>query len=242
VQFEKNDNKKPSLIKSIIEESKKLRAERGEDFFSEKRKESIPFDPSLAEKKITAQIHSPAESEISKENYKSLRESHLKLTSLISDNEKKIFDENNQVLQTKKARSKCIHLYVDEKIEHFLKAESEKSETKWGLRKNAGLGNLIQKFIMNFIELKKREERQLVRVKKVITEFQVHLVEFKKFSAMPGEFLKAEEANKKMRTLSNDLNILLSLLEFEEGALKNIITNDEFKWIEFILKWKKILG
>lgn len=220
-------------IKSLIRDSKKIRSERGEDFFSNKKS----IEP-IEHSKITAQIHSPVESEISKENYKSLRESHLKLTSLISDNEKKIFDENHQVFPSKKTRSKCIHLYVDEKIEQFLKAESQKAETKWGLRKNAGLGNLIQKFIMNFIELKKREERQLVRVKKVITEFQVHLVEFKKFSSSPGEFLKAEEVNKKMKTLSNDLNILLALLEFEDGALKNILTNDEFKWIEFILKWK----
>jgi hypothetical protein len=131
-----------------------------------------------------------------------------------------------------------IHLYVDEKIEHFLKAESEKAETKWGLRKNAGLGNLIQKFILNFIELKKREERQLKRVKKVITEFQIHIVEFKKYSASSGEFLKAEEVNKKMKILSNDLNILLSLLEFEEGALKSSLTDDEFKWMDLILRWR----
>jgi hypothetical protein len=37
VQFVKSDIKKPSLIKSVIEESKRLRAERGEDFYSEKK-------------------------------------------------------------------------------------------------------------------------------------------------------------------------------------------------------------
>ena len=40
---------------------------------------------------------------------------------------------------------------IDEKIEHFLKTESELAVTKWGLRKNAGFGSLIQKFITNFM-------------------------------------------------------------------------------------------
>jgi hypothetical protein len=79
---------------------------------------------------------------------------------------------------------------------------------------------LIQKFILNFIELKKREERQLKKVKKIIDEFRESLVEFKKNTSDPDDYLKAERANQKMKALSSDLMILLSLLEFEDESLK----------------------
>jgi glucan-binding YG repeat protein len=228
VEQEKIEKKTSSLIKAVIAESKKIREERGEDLFSNRKTEP---------EKLTSQIQISSDKTMSNEvDFKNLRDSHSKLANLIADNEKKNFDKNDQVLPVKKARSKSVHLYIDEKIEHFLKAESEKSDTKWGLRKNAGLGNLIQKFILNFIELKKREERQLKRVKKVIAEFQIHIVEFKKYSGIDPN--KAEEANQKMKTLSNDLNILLALLEFEEGAMKTSLGNDSDSWLYFILKWK----
>ncbi len=231
MEQQKVQNKNSGLLKSVIAESKKIRSERGEDFFANKKE--------VVSAQVTTQIQTRSENVISnEEDFNNLRKSHAKLSTFISEYDQKIFDQSSQVFLTKKTRSKSIHLYIDEKIEHFLKAESEKAETKWGLRKNAGLGNLIQKFILNFIELKKREERQLKRVKKVIDEFQIHLVEFKKYSASAGEFLKAEEANKKMKTLSNDLNILLSVLEFEEGALKNCLSDDQYRWVEFILRWK----
>ena len=219
-------------LKSLIKESKKIRANRGEDFFTNKK------EASEVRALLTAKIQTPSsESVITKEReLKNLRDSHFKLSSLIADNEKKIFDKTSPVFPTKKTRSKSIHLYVDDKIEHFLKTESEKAHTKWGLRKNAGLGNLIQKFILNFIELKKREERQLKRIHKVINEFQLHLVDFKKYSGI--DLISAEEANKKMKVLSNDLNILLTLLEFEDGALKDCLNSDEIDWIEFIMRWK----
>jgi hypothetical protein len=88
-----------------------------------------------------------------------------------------------------------------EKIEHFLTTESEKAETKWGLRKNAGLGSLIQKFIGNFIELKKREEKQLKHIKKIIDDFRSNLVEFKKFTGNPNDYQSAERSNQKMKAL-----------------------------------------
>lgn len=229
-------NRQNSALKSLISESKKIRSERGEDFFANKKIEAEKLTtqiPLSSEAKETSKDTSNAELE-------KIRQSHALLSTFVSEYDQKIFDQDARVLNTKKTRSKSIHLYIDEKIEHFLKSESQKAETKWGLRKNAGLGNLIQKFILNFIELKKREERQLKRVKKVIDEFQVHLVEFKKYSPSPLEVQKAEIANQKMKTLSNDLNILLSLLEFEEGALKSCLNNDQFRWMEFVLKWKKI--
>ena len=69
-----------------------------------------------------------------------------------------------------------------------------------------------------------------------MAEFQIHILEFKKYSGV--ESGKAEEAKQKMKTLSNDLNILLALLEFEDGALKTCLNDDQNKWTDFILKWK----
>jgi hypothetical protein len=157
---------------------------------------------------------------------------------MIAINDEKIFDNSARVLSTKKTRSKSIHLYVDEKIEHFLKMESEKAQTHWELRKNAGLGNLIQKFILNFIEIKKREELQLMRLRKVIDDFKAQLVFFKKHSSDFTAVYKAEETNNKMKVLSNDLRILLSVLELSDADLKHLFNREEFEWINFILRWK----
>jgi hypothetical protein len=231
MEQEKVENRGSSLLKSVIEESRKIRANRGEDFYSPKK---------VVEN--TSKIHSIAEENsqnINPENdFRTLRDSHVKLAHLIVDYDKKNFDKNNQVSTSQKSRSKSVHLYIDEKIEHFLNTESKKVSTKWGLRKNAGLGSLIQKFIENFIELKKREERQLNKVRKVIDDFRSNLVEFKKKSGDPDDYLKAEQVNQKMKILSNDLRILLSLLEFDEGSLKSCLNVDQFVWIDFILNWK----
>ena len=191
MQLEKSENKKPSLIKSVIEESKRLRAERGEDFYSSKKNEAVDADFT------TSKIHSD-EPRKSESDFRSLRESHVKLAHLIVSYDKKIFEENDQVLNAKKPRSKSVHLYIDEKIEHFLKTESERSDTKWGLRKNAGFGSLIQKFITNFIELKKREEKQLKHIKKIINDFRSNLVEFKKSSSNPNDYQITEKSNQKL--------------------------------------------
>lgn len=231
MQIEKSENKKSSLIKSVIEESKKIRAERAErgvDLFREKRSDPKTFE-------VPAQIQKSSKPNL---DYKKVRDSHIKLSHLIVEYDKKFFDKNNQVLEAKKPRSKSVHLYIDENIESFLKAESSKSHTKWGLRKNAGFGSLIQKFIENFIVLKKREEKQLKNVEKIISDFRSNLVEFKKFSSDPSDYQSAENTNQKMKVLSSDLQILLVLLEFEEESLKNCLGDDLYKWVDFITKWK----
>ena len=106
------------------------------------------------------------------------------------------------------------------------------------LRKNAGLGSLIQKFIGNFIELKKREEKQLKHIKKIINDFRSNLVEFKKNSNDPNNYQNTERTNQRMKVLSNDLIILLTLLEFEDESLKSCLGPDLYKWLDFIFKWK----
>jgi hypothetical protein len=224
------NNRGSSLLKSVIEESRKIRADRGEDFFT-------PQNVIESTSKIHSAEDINSKNIIPEKDFKNLRDSHVKLAHLIVDYDKKIFEQNNQVLIPKKARSKSIHLYIDEKIEHFLNAESEKAETKWGLRKNAGLGSLIYKFLENFIELKKREDRQLKKVKKIIDDFRSNLMEFKKNSSDPDDYQNAESANQKMKVLSNDLRILLSLLEFEDDSLKKCLV-DDFNWVDFIIRWK----
>lgn len=228
MEFEKSENKSSSLIKSVIQESKKIRAERGSDLFSEKRS-----DPKTYE--VPAQIQKTKSENL---DYKKVRDSHVKLSHLILEYDNKFSDKNNQVSESKKPRSKSVHLYIDENIESFLKAESSKSHTKWGLRKNAGFGSLIQKFIENFIELKKREEKQLKNIEKIISDFRSNLVEFKKLSSDPNDYRSAENTNQKMKVLSSDLQILLVLLEFEEESLKNCLGDDLYKWVDFITKWK----
>lgn len=232
MEQEKVENRVASLLKSVILESKKIRVNRGEDFFNNKK----ITNEQTTKAGSTSKIH-PQE-DVNHENFKSIRDTHLKLTNFIDDYDKKISDQNNQVSNSKKTRSKSIHLYIDETIEHFLNAESKKAETKWGLRKNAGLGQLIQKFILNFIELKKREERQLKRVKKVIDDFRSNLVEFKNHSASPEEYQRTEQVNQRMKVLSNDLRILLSLLEFEEEELKACLGSEVYSWVSFVVQWK----
>lgn len=232
---EKVENKSSSLIKSVIEESKRFRSIRGEDFYYDKK--NVVVEAEFITSKETSKIHS-GEQNKPDADFKTLRQSHVKLAHLIVSYDKKISEKNNQVSSPKKTRSKSVHLYIDEKLEHFLKTESEKAETKWGLRKNAGFGTLIQKFMGNFIELKKREEKQLKHIKKIIDDFRSNLVEFKKISGDPNDYQKAERSNQRMKLLSNDLIILLSLLEFEDESLKNGLGSDLYTWVDFVVKWK----
>jgi hypothetical protein len=231
VEQEQVKNKTSSLLKSVIAESKKIRTERGEDFFDTKKIVPVNIE------KLTSQIQTPS-GKNSENDYRSLRDSHVKLANIIVQYDKKIFEQNAQVLNPKKARSKSVHLYIDEKIEHFLNIESKKKETHWRLRKNAGLGSLISKFIENFMELKKREEKQLKHIKKIIEDFRSNLVAFKKYSSNANDYLNAESANQKMKAQSSDLQILLSLLEFEDEFLKKCLGTDSYTWVDFIIKWK----
>jgi hypothetical protein len=55
-------------------------------------------------------------------------------------------------------------------------------------------------------------------VRKVINNFRSNLVEFKKFS--------------------NDLRILLSLLEFEGAELQSCLGQEVYQWVGFVVQWK----
>lgn len=54
----------------------------------------------------------------------------------------------------------------------------------------------------------------------------------------PDDYQKAERSNQRMKLLSNDLIILLSLLEFEDESLKNGLGSDLYTWVDFVVKWK----
>lgn len=215
-------------LKNLIEDSKKIRIKRGEDYFSNKKE-------NLCE--VLRIQEESNECNLSRVDFREIRDSHVKLSHLIIEYDKRLVESGVQKLVVKKTRSRSVHLYVDEKIEEFLNVESKKSHTHWGLRKNAGLGSLIKKFILNFIELKERERKQIRNVEKIINEFRENLVEFKKKTSNPDDYIIAEKINQKMKALSNDLLILLSLLEFEDGSMKKCL-GDNFKWLDFIIRWK----
>ena len=229
------NNSKTGLIRALMEDSKKLRAARGEDFFSEKSLKTPSIVP-LKELRVM-----PGAEDISmpgaEGDFRKIRETHVKLNHLIVEYSQAGLGDPFIVVSPKKKRSKSVHLYLDASVEDFLKKESLKSDTKWNLRKKAGLGSLIAKFIENFIELKARESIQTQNIHKIIDDFRLSLVDFKKTSGNPNEYLKTEKYNQKMRELSNDMGILLPILGFNSETLKKCIGMDQYKWVEFILNW-----
>jgi hypothetical protein len=220
-----------SEIKALIDESKKIRGERGDDFFTNSR---LPND--LNNDKASG-ILSSDNQECKNENFGDLRKKHLQLGHMILQYDQKIFDKNNQVMAQKKSRSKSIHLYIDEGIEHFLKSESKKNESKWKLRKNAGLGQLIQKFIEDYKEKSVREDRQAQKIKAIISDFQKYLVEFKESSANPDDYQRTERISLKMSALSHNLKLLQDNLCFDDDSFKKLLGPEAFGWVEFVFKW-----
>ena len=111
MEQEKVESKKPSRIKSVIEESKRLRAERGEDFYSDKK--HVAVDAEFTTAKESSKIHFREQNK-SESDFKSLRETHVKLAHLIVSYDKKIFEQKDQVLSNKKSRSKSVNLYIQD--------------------------------------------------------------------------------------------------------------------------------
>ena len=218
---------KQTPLKSVIDESKKWREQRGENFFENKKQNKIS----------SSQIQCVQPDHI---NFKSLIDVHSKINEVVDQYDRKILEQNAQVIEKKKYRSKSIHVYVDERLEKFLKDESSKMQNKWGLRKNAGVGAMIQKFILNYIEIKSREEKQINKVKKLISDFRANLVEYKKYAKDPMYISQAERVNQKMKILSKDLTIFIGLLEYEESALKLSLGMEQFDWLNFIIRWKHL--
>ena len=83
---EKVENKSSSLIKSVIEESKRFRSIRGEDFYYDKKNVAVEAD--FITSKETSKIHS-GEQNKPEADFKTLRQSHVKLAHLIVSYDKK---------------------------------------------------------------------------------------------------------------------------------------------------------
>ena len=75
-----------SGIKSLIQDSKKIRESRGEDFFGNKKSETV--EASKINSQLTTKIQLPLEQISTENSFKNIRESHLKLSQFISDNNK----------------------------------------------------------------------------------------------------------------------------------------------------------
>ncbi len=213
-----------SPLRDLISESRKIRESRGGDFFNDKKTEKIE----------TSKI------QIKPENFDKIRSSHLHLNRLLADYDKKIFD-HNQVTNQPQARSQYVQLYVNEKLIKFLKDEAQKKETKWKLRKNAGLGSLIQNFIESFSEMQSRQKKQKEKIEKIILDFRKHLVIFKKQSLLPEDYIFVEESNIMLKKLTNELITLIINLEFDDNFLKREFSADSYKWIDFIVEYKKYI-
>lgn len=224
--MEKETSLAQGKIRALIQDSKKIRKERGDDFLEVK-----VTPPSVVQ---------VSESNLDfKEKYKTTREGHSRLRGLISNFDREILKEIEPTPNESKKRSSYVQVYLsNSKVEDFLRDEMLKKESKWKLRKNAGLGSLIQKFIEDYRQMKVRETLQFRRIDKIITEFRKLLVEFKKLSAMPDEYKKTEEIKIKMSELSNNLREFIILLEFDDIELKNEFGDDTYKWIDFVIKWK----
>lgn len=221
-----------SAIKAVIKDSKISREKRGNDFFHNVKESTVRSEKTKDES-----------SEYNwklKENYKEIKNTYRVLNSLLENFDREIALKNEEKIPQKtKTRSKSIHVYVDSKLEEFLEHEHKNQEKKWNLRKNAGYGSLIQKILLRFSILEKREKRQIAKIQKIISEFRECIVGFKKYSQLPDEYGKAELYNKKLCSLSSDLEILLSILEIDAETLKaNLSDNENFSWIKLILNWK----
>jgi hypothetical protein len=215
-------------LKNLIEDSKKIRALRGEDFFGNKN-DGVGLTVQFQE--------NPKKQDNVQEGFRKVRDSHVILSNLIKEYDKKIVEQNDLGLVAQKPRSKSIHLYIDEKIEKFLNDERKRADTWWGLRKNAGLGGLIQKFIEDYMKIKKREEIQIQKIRKIISEFRVELVAYKKKSSDPDLYVETERHNQRMRTLSSEMIIYISMMGFDEITLERYLEVD-FKFIDLIIRWK----
>lgn len=214
-------------LRELINESRKIRENRGHEFDSK----GIHFKNS--------ELTSVRLNEIeNKDNFESKRKSHIKLNEMVLEFEREIasvdkFSDKKEI----KKRSKSVHVYIDEKIETFLNEEKKRSHSWWGLRKNVGLGGLIQKFIEDYIKIKKREEFQVQKIRKIISEFRMELVSYKKKSTDPDLYLEAEKHNQKMRTLSSEMIVYISAMGFDEITLEKYLGVD-YKFIDLIIRWK----
>ena len=212
-------------IKGLIEESKKIRETRGEDFFSNTKAIS-EAKLGMVEEKLFL-------------DYEEIRKKQIKLNSVIYEFDEKMSKKYAYESVKKKPIKKRLHIFLKESVIEFLDYELENSHL-WKLRKNASYGDIIGAFLERFQVIRERERKQLARIKFGINRFSELLVQFKKKSPYPDSYKEAEFVNLKMKELSLELSNLIILYEFDESFLKSQLEEDSLKMLNFAISWRRV--
>lgn len=212
-------------IKGLIEESKKIREVRGEDFFSNT-------------KPLVVNNTGTLENENSFD-YEKVRKNQIKLNNVIFEFDEKNSKKYEYQASKNKESKKRLHIFLKESVLEFLDYELEKSHL-WKLRKNASYGDIIGAFLERFQIMRERERKQIARIKYGIEKFSELLVSFKKNSPYPENYPVSEEINKKMKELSLELCNLIVLYEFEDNFIKSQLEEDQYRMLAFAMNWRLV--
>lgn len=212
-------------IKGLIEESKKIREVRGEDFFSNTKPLVVNNTGTLENENSLA--------------YEKVRKNQIKLNNVIFEFDEKNSKKYEYQANKKRDSKKRLHIFLKESVLEFLDYELEKSHL-WKLRKNASYGDIIGAFLERFQIMRERERKQIARIKYGIEKFSELLVSFKKNSPYPENYLVSEEINRKMKELSLELCNLIVLYEFEDHFIKSQLEEDQYRMLAFAMNWRMV--
>lgn len=212
-------------IKGLIEESKKIRESRGHDFFT-----SSKPDPEKA------LVKSNSSNEF---DFEETRKKQIKLNNVIFEFDEKFSKKCGYQASKTKLTKKRLHIFLKESVIEFLDYELENSHL-WKLRKNASYGDIIGSFLERFKVIRERERRQVNRVRFGVEKFSEHLIEFKKNSLFPDNYIQTERINSKMNELSLELTNLIILYEFENDFLKTELGEEKMRMLDFAVNWRRV--
>lgn len=212
-------------IKGLIEESKKIREVRGEDFFSNTK-------PLIVNNTETLENENSLD-------YEKVRKKQLRLNNVIFEFDEKNSKKYEYQANKKKDSKKRLHIFLKESVLEFLDYELEKSHL-WKLRKNASYGDIIGAFLERFQVMRERERKQIARIKYGVEKFSELLVSFKKNSPYPEKYIASEEINRKMKELSLELCNLIVLYEFEDNFMKSQLEEDQYRMLGFAMNWRMV--
>lgn len=218
---------KTSALKALMEDSRRIRNDRGEDLFESK-------------KEVRVEPAATAPTPEAKTNFREIRDAHLALKNIVLefDREQLKKHEKPELKDAGRAQVKCIHVYLKPEIYRYLK--DQRANPIYALRRNAGVGSIISRFIDIFRETRKREEYQLNQIVSIANDFRVDLVDFKKLAQDPEQYKQTEEVNQRILKKSREIHILLPVLGFDEKYLKKNLKEEDYKFIDLLWKWQLI--
>jgi hypothetical protein len=120
-----------------------------------------------------------------------------------------------------------------------IKVRPEYVEFLKGLSFGRGMGTRIRIIIDDWNRFKKREKEQVGVIRKAISELDISLKKYAK------DYTRAENQNKNEATISElnsackNIKILINVLKFELGDLKVLLSQEEYRNIEFAYNWAK---